>query len=106
MEIYVAAFPTFTEKRQVSKDGGVEARWRNDGKELFYLSLDGKVMSVDIKTTTELEAGAPKMLFQTPMQQGNYCVTGDGKRFLIGEPVEESSKPLTVVQNWTAGLKR
>ena len=106
MEIYVAAFPTFIEKRQVSKDGGVEARWRNDGKELFYLSLDDKVMSVDIKATNELEAGAPKMLFQTPMQQGNYCVTGDGKRFLIGEPVEEDSKPLTVVQNWTAGLKR
>jgi Tol biopolymer transport system component/DNA-binding winged helix-turn-helix (wHTH) protein len=106
MEIYVAAFPTFTEKRQVSKDGGVEAQWRNDGKELFYLSLDDKVMSVDVKTTTEFETGAPKMLFQTPMKQGQYCVTGDGKRFLIGEPVEEGSKPLTVVHNWTAGLKR
>jgi hypothetical protein len=86
--------------------GGVEARWRNDGKELFYLSLDGKVMSVDIKATNELEAGAPKMLFQAPMLQGQYCVTGDGKRFLIAEPVEGSSKPLTVVQNWTAGLKK
>jgi len=59
-----------TAKRQVFKDGGVEARWRNDGKELFYLSLDGKVMSVDVKTATALEAGAPKMLFQTPMQLG------------------------------------
>jgi hypothetical protein len=109
MEIYLAAFPTFTEKRQVSKDGGVEARWRNDGKELFYLSLDGKIMSVDVKTTTELETGTPKMLFQIPMQLDmfgpDYCVTGDGKRFFFGEPVEEASKPLTVVQNWNAGLK-
>jgi hypothetical protein len=106
LEVYVAAFPTFTEKRQVSKDGGREAHWRRDGKELFYLSLDGKVMSVDVKATTELETGAPKMLFQTPMQEGVYCVTGDGKRFLIAEPVDEASKPLTVVHNWTAGLKR
>lgn len=107
VEVYVAAFPTFTEKRQVSKGGGVEAHWRNDGKELFYLSLDGKkMMSVAIKTTKELENGAPRMLFQTPMQPGEYCVTGDGERFLFGEPVEEASKPLTVVQNWTAGLKQ
>ncbi len=106
-EIYVAAFPTFAEKRQVSKDGGVQARWRNDGKELFFLSLDGKkMMSVAIKTAKELQNGTPRMLFQTPTQPGEYCVTGDGKRFLFGEPVEEDSKPLTVVQNWTAGLKQ
>jgi eukaryotic-like serine/threonine-protein kinase len=109
-EIYLAAFPTFTEKRQVSKDGGSDARWRKDGRELFYLSPDGKFMSVDVRTGNRLENGSPKILFQTSRQvQANgpdYCVTGDGKRFLFGEPVEEDSKPLTVIQNWTAGLKR
>jgi hypothetical protein len=115
MEIYLAAFPTFTEKRHVSKDGGTDAHWRRDGKELFYLSLDGKVMSVDVKTTPELDTGVPKQLFQTPAKPGEYCVTRYGKRFLIGEPLEEGGGPalsarlrgpLTVVHDWTAGLKR
>jgi len=109
-EIYLAAFPTFTEKRQVSKEGGDDARWRKDGRELFFLSPDGKFMSVDVRTGNGLENGPPKILFQTSQQvQANgpdYCVTGDGKKFLFGEPVEEDSKPLTVVQNWTAGLKK
>jgi DNA-binding winged helix-turn-helix (wHTH) protein/Tol biopolymer transport system component len=109
-EIYLAAFPRFTEKRQVSKDGGTEPRWRNDAKELFYLSLDGKLMSVDVQIRTGLENGAPRVLFQTSRRVQatgpDYCVTGDGKRFIFGEPVEEDRKPLTVVQNWTAGLKR
>jgi hypothetical protein len=82
MEIYIARFPTFTDKRQVSKDGGYEPHWRNDGKELFYLSPDDKVMSVDVRMTEELETGAPKILFQIQMQQGEYCVTGDRFRLI------------------------
>jgi DNA-binding winged helix-turn-helix (wHTH) protein/Tol biopolymer transport system component len=108
-EVYIAAFPTFREKRQVSSNGGCQALWRKDGKELFYLSLDGKLMSVNLKRGVRLDAGTPKVLFQikapTDPYLDQYAVTGDGKRFILLDPVE-SSKPLTVVLNWAAGLKR
>jgi Tol biopolymer transport system component len=108
-EIYVAAFPSFKEKRQVSNAGGGEPHWRKDGKELFYLSLDGKIMSIDVKAGASLETGAPRVLFQSPLLVQPYDnvwdVTGDGKRFLLGEPVDEGRKSITVVLNWTAGLK-
>lgn len=106
----MAAFPSFTEKRQVSNGGGVQALWRQDGKELFYLTLEGKLMVVDLKIGAAIETGPPKLLFQTPIRVSpttdQYCVTGDGKRFLLSEPVEEGEKPMTVVLNWAAGLKK
>jgi Tol biopolymer transport system component len=109
-EVYVATFPGFTEKRQVSNTGGGQALWRKDGKELFYLTLDGKMMAVSVKVGAAIETGIPKVLFQTRLtvnpRQDQYCVTGDGVRFLFGEPVAEVPNPVTVVLNWTAGLKR
>ena len=109
-EVYIAAFPAFTEKRPVSTGGGRQPLWRKDAKELLYLSPDGKMMSVDVKGGMRLETGVPKVLFQSPVRTDNkgqqYSVTGNGKRFIFAEPVEESSKPFNVVLNWTAGLKR
>jgi DNA-binding winged helix-turn-helix (wHTH) protein/Tol biopolymer transport system component len=105
MEIYIARFPTFTGKREVSNEGGLQPRWRNDGKELFYLGSDGEVMSVDVKGTEELETGAPRILFKATMKPGEYCVTGDGERFLIGKPVEQPKKPLVIVHNWVSELR-
>ena len=109
-EIFVAAFPSFTEKRPVSTGGGRQPLWRKNGKELLYLSPDGKMMSVDVNGGKRLETGVPRVLFQSPVRMDNngqqYSVTGDGKRFIFAEPVEEGSKPFTVVLNWSAGLKR
>ena len=110
-EVYVATFPTFVEKRQVSNGGGYQPLWRKDGKELFYLNRKGKIMSVNVRRGARLETGAPQVLFGTPDQAPEagaprYCVTGDGKRFIFPEPVEEGNKPFTIVLNWTAGLKR
>jgi Tol biopolymer transport system component len=109
-EVYIAAFPSFTEKRQVSSNGGCQPLWRKDGKELFYRTLDGKVMAVEVKGGNTLQTGAPQLLFQTaggvnPVQ-GEYSVTADGKRFLLQDPVGQGVAPITVVLNWTAGLKR
>ena len=88
----------------------VACRTRRDGKELFYLSLDGKMMSVDVDGASSLETSPPKILFQTGLRVdpgGNqFEVSGDGKRFLFGEPVGQDSKTINVVLNWTAGLKR
>jgi Tol biopolymer transport system component len=109
-EIYVAAFPSFDGKRQVSLSGGCQPFWRRDGKELFYLTLDGKLMVAEVKGGATLQTGAPQVLFQTPTRVnpllGQYRVTADGKKFLFCEPVNEGPEQLTVVLNWDAGLKR
>jgi hypothetical protein len=78
--------------------------------ELFYLTLDGKLAAVSIKSTAELQSGTPRVLFQAPIRvtstQTEYCVTRDGKRFIFRESVDVSVPPITVVLNWAAGLKR
>jgi len=109
-EIYVATFPGFSQKRQVSNAGGERPLWRKDGKELFYLSLDDKLMAVDIKPGSTIEAGAPQVLFQTHIQTdptvNQFCATHDGQRFLLAEPVDRTMDAITVMVNWAAGLKR
>jgi Tol biopolymer transport system component len=109
-EIYVASFPTFEGKRQVSVGGGAEPRWRSDGSELFYLNLDRMLMSVRVKTGAALDFEPPKMLFQTSVRsptQDLYAVARDGSRFLIGSnPDQGAESNLTVVVNWPAGSKQ
>jgi Tol biopolymer transport system component len=92
-EIYVAAFPSFREKRQASNGGGCQPLWRKDGKELSYLSLSlDRMMSVDVKGASSIETGVPRALFQTPFRadpnRNQFDVTGDGRRFIFGEPWE------------------
>ena len=116
-EIYVQPFPVASgggSKTQVSLDGGDQPRWRSDGKELFYVSLDGKLMAVDVTEGPTFRAGAPKSLFQALVVRGRrqsllgvlrWDVAPDGKHFLINT-VKTSSEPLTVVLNWTTELKK
>jgi eukaryotic-like serine/threonine-protein kinase len=96
-------------KWQVSYGGGTEPRWSADGKELYYMTLDWKLMAVDVTTKPTFQAGTPKLLFQAPPQSeataGDYTV--DGKRFLFVAPAAETAQAsLTVVLNWQAGLKK
>ena len=111
-EIYVVSFPDGVQKRQISNNGGVRPLWRRDGKEIYYLALDGKLMAVDITIGTEVQPGTPRPLFDTKMTvfadwSRQYDVTPDGKRFLILKPVgEEAPKPIIVVLNWTSLLKQ
>jgi len=109
-EVYVASYPSFTGRRQVSNAGGCQPLWRGDGKELFYLTLDGKVAVIGVKPGSSLETGAPPILFQPPIQvnpnQTEYAVTRDGKRFIFREAIGETGARFTVVLNWAAGLKK
>ncbi len=109
-EVYVASFPRFTDRRQVSSSGGGQALWRKDGRELYYFSLDGKMMAVDVKVGATLETGLPRVLFETRLRPSplmdQYAVTGDGAKFLVAEPVEEAAKPMTILLNWTAHLSK
>jgi eukaryotic-like serine/threonine-protein kinase len=116
-EVYVQSFPTRgAGKWQVSKDGAANARWRGDGRELFYYALDGQLMAAPITGATTVEVAAPIALFPARMLNGptpvypfrqQYDVTRDGQRFLLNVPVEEAaSLPITVMINWTATLKK
>jgi hypothetical protein len=84
--------------------------WRGDGKELFYLGPDLRLMAVPIAGGSAIEAGVPKPLFQThavppsPVVTHSYDVTPDGRRFLINTVSGEGEQtPITVVVNWQAG---
>ena len=114
-EIYVRDFSSGSaqgswdaaSKWLISKGGGTDPRWRADGKELFYVASDGKLMSVDISAKPVFEAGDPRPLFQLPPGFIGGDVTADGRRFLIGVPLEQSaSVPFTVVLNWQSALKK
>jgi eukaryotic-like serine/threonine-protein kinase len=112
-EVYVQTFPVSGGKWVVSTNGGAQPRWRRDGKEIFFIAPDRKLMVADVKLEgSVLEVGVPKVLFQTnvsgyPNPRNVYDVSGDGQRFLIITPPEEiSATPITVVANWNADLKR
>jgi serine/threonine protein kinase/Tol biopolymer transport system component len=110
-EIYVQNFPKGGGKRQVSTGGGNWPRWRRDGHELFYYSADGNLMAAPVKSGESFEIGAAFSLFEfragTAQGMAPYAVTGDGQRFLINTVVEtEPNAPLTVWENWTAGVKK
>jgi hypothetical protein len=96
-------------KWQVSPGAGCTPRWRGDGKELFYLSTDNKVMSVDVKATgSSFEVGAVHTLFETRPYSSfsSYDVTVDGQRFVLVQQTEQSSAAITLAVNWLAELKR
>ena len=105
-EVYIARFPGGGGKRQVSLAGGTEPRWRADGRELFYIGPAGMLMAAEISLKGDSEeVGAVRPLFGGLTVQ--YDVSADGQRFLAVVPDELATpEPLTLVQNWTAGLKK
>jgi len=109
-EIYVTDFPAAKARWQVSTEGGLQPRWRRDGRELFYVAPDGKLMSVAIEPGRSFQAGVPKLLFETltPWSAGPsfYDIAADGQKFLMNLPPNQSAPPLSLIVNWTAALKR
>jgi eukaryotic-like serine/threonine-protein kinase len=112
IEVYVQTFPQRLGNWQISTSGGSDPMWRRDGRELFYLSSDNKLMVVDVKTNTPpFQAGIPKPLFQTQpipgLWRNRYVVSPDGQRFLMLVPAGDTKpEPITVVVNWPALLKK
>jgi Tol biopolymer transport system component len=117
-EVYVRPFPAGEDRWTISIAGGEQPRWRGDGKELFFVAADGKMMSVAVKATVEPKrsfgAGAPQSLFSAHLARPptvplfEYDITKDGKRFLLDTVGGGSglATVLTVVSNWDAGLKK
>jgi Tol biopolymer transport system component len=116
-QVYVQSFPVSGGKWQISTNGGGQPQWRGDGKELFFLGPDRKLMVVEVNgAESSLKAGVPKALFEARtiptapffgFNASYYAASGNGQRFLVSTLVGESTAtPLTVVLNWTAGIKR
>lgn len=103
-QVYVAPFPTTGQRWQISSDGGVEPRWRGDGRELFYRTLAGEIVAVDVTPQLPFEAGVPTVLFRANLisnpRTDEYAVTADGQRFFLKSIVQGDRPALTVVINW------
>ena len=109
-EVYVQPFPLTGEKWVISSGGGYLPQWRDDGKELFYLTTDGKVMSAEMKSDGAFDGLVTKPLFQVDIKRAPgypYAVVPDGSRFLINTPADAANVvPMTVVLNWPSTLKK
>ncbi len=106
-EIFVSPFPTGGGKWQISTEGGLEPRWRRDGKELFYRTPDGTLVSVAVSVSEQQPSfGEGQPLFRTRSKSVwfSYDVSPDGQRFIVNTPLPNHRQSITLVQNWTAGL--
>jgi serine/threonine protein kinase len=106
-EIVVQPFPQATRKWQISTNGGIQPRWSRDGKEIYFIAPDAKLMAVPVSASSaNFTAGPPAPLFQTHVaasaasNKQQYTVSRDGL-FLINQAVETgASSPITLVLNW------
>jgi Tol biopolymer transport system component len=107
-EIVVQPFPGPGGKWQVSTGGGIQPRWRADGKELYFVAPDGKLMAASVSPGATFAAGTPAALFPVTLpplrilrvDKQDYTVSRDG-RFLINQPVETTTTtPITLILNW------
>jgi len=111
-EIYVTQFPPPSSgpggKRQISTGGGQLPRWRQDGKEIFYITVGPRLMAAEVAVKGDtVEVGQVRTLFGPLSTLESYDVSADGQRFLITySPEKTSAEPLTLIQNWAAGLKK
>ena len=96
--------PTGQGKWQISTGGGTWARWRGDGKEIFYTTVDRTLTAVPVEENShDIHLGAPQSLFRLPGDI--YDVGPDGHKFLVDVVGDQSTKPITLLQNWTSVLK-
>jgi Tol biopolymer transport system component len=107
-EVYVQTFPGPGPNARISTNGGMNAQWRGDGREIFYQAPDNRLMAVPITLSADgrsVDAGRAVALFATrPGSQ--YAAASDGQRFLINPPLDDAATPpITIVLNW-AGRKK
>jgi eukaryotic-like serine/threonine-protein kinase len=113
-QVFIIPFPSGNGMWQVSIDGGRWPRWRHDGKELYFASTRNVLTAVDIREKgNNLEVGRPVSLFPVHPSLRTYRsgmidfdVSPDGKRFLLNSAADENTRPLTLVVNWMAALKK
>jgi Tol biopolymer transport system component len=111
-EVYVRSFDGRGGRWRVSRQGGVQCFWRGDGREIFYLGLDGELMAVTVAPGTPPRFSMPQRLFASPSTvrfntRNQYVPTRDGQRFLfVVSEGEMKAGPTTVMLDWPALLPK
>jgi Tol biopolymer transport system component len=113
-ENYVTAFPAASGKWQVSRGGGIEPRWRGDGKEIFYIGAKTTLTAVPVNSEGTFSTGNPTPLFHSQLRAQvsstglfNYDISKDAQRFLVKRYAKpQQVAPLHVVLNATAGMRK
>jgi len=109
-EVYIQAFPEPRGATRISTGGGQYPQWGAGARELFYVSLDNKLIVVSLKMgANTVEASAPRVLFPLPWVDDGwspYDTAPDGQRFLVRATPGQGAQPLTVIVNWPALLKK
>jgi Tol biopolymer transport system component len=109
VQVYVVAFAGGNGKWQVSSNGGTLPRWSRDGKELYYLDPTFSLFAVPVKVAgSALQLGTPQTLLSnwTVPSVPLYDISPDGKKILLDQVPQQVSQSVTVVTNFTAGLKK
>jgi Tol biopolymer transport system component len=112
-EVHVRGFPSGAVHVQLSSEGGSEPVWRGDGRELFYVAEDGRLVAVEVRSGGRtFEPGPPRVLFQTSAVRPRvpyvtrYAATADGQRFLFNVPVGAPAPPaITVTLDWRHAIR-
>jgi Tol biopolymer transport system component len=87
-------------KRQIAAGAGGPAVWSDDGKEIFYQTTDGAIVSVPVETANGvLRTGTPRTLFKIG-EDDTFAVTSDGRRFLVNQTINAGDPPVAVIVNW------
>jgi Tol biopolymer transport system component len=112
-EIYVQPFPGPGRRVRVSTNGGSQVRWRDDGRELFYVAPDETLMAVSIATSGSAPSIQPPVkLFATNLapvraiSRQQYVVSRDGQRFLMVHSPPAPVPPVTLFLNWRGFANR
>ena len=104
-EVYVIPFLNGQGKWQVSTTGGSNPLWSSDGKEIFYTTIDRMLTSVPVSEGAgQIHVGTPQPLFRLPTNL--YNPSPGGKKFLLNLAGDQDTKPMTLMTNWTAALKK
>jgi serine/threonine-protein kinase len=114
-EVYVRPFPGPGSKWQISTGGGVNPEWSPNGKELFYKTVDGKIMVVTYRVSGDsFHAEAPQLWSSGQLtsirDSHNFTLHPDGKRFAVLTALDTEKTPeankINIVLNWLEDLKR
>lgn len=101
LEVYLAPRDSPGSKLRVSTSGGSWPMFSHDGRELFYLSQDGRLMTVAIRTTPTVTAGRAEALFRTGGRGWRYFdVAANGRFLAVVKQIMANEQPLSLVLNW------
>jgi Tol biopolymer transport system component len=113
VEVFVAGRSPGTKTIQVSTEGGGAPQWSRDGRELFYRSLEGKIMAASVREVGgTLEVGTPRVLFEAPFasrvgdERSEYAVAPDGRFLLTVDAEKRSADPVVAILDWEAALRK